>query len=50
MTSLRLKDLIVELELLGENNSFDDKVIIKDNKIIIIDKEDNEKDSFEVVV
>lgn len=49
MNSLRLKDLIVELEVLGENNSFNDKVIIKENKIIILDKNGNEKDSFEAM-
>lgn len=49
LNNLRLKDLIVELECLGENNGFDDKVVIKENEIIVLDKNGNKKDSFETM-
>jgi hypothetical protein len=49
MNILRLKDLLVELECLAENHSLNDKVKIEKDKIIILDENGNEKDSFETL-
>lgn len=39
MNIFKLKDLIVELEIMGNNNAFNNKVKIEKDKIILLDNE-----------